>query len=183
MNLPGSSKTLFAFAELPTIPRYYDNEPVLTGDAPFDKGQWARHDVAKKWDTMTWVERCEWEWYGSSKWLYEKYLEVEAGYYDHPVDIVLMASPKFELDVGSDAQDVATALLKNVGGVHKYVNGNGNDLTEVAYEAENGNIRRRAHDWGLSYKDSRVDQEFLHNQRCQYRVKWETGLVFEKRAT
>jgi len=139
---PGAEKTSFAFVKLPEKPFEWDGVDLAEHDGEHGIHMREERDVAKKWNQMTWQERCQWEWYDRTTYLYRQYKDVEPGYYDHPGEIVLMASPKFEEELAETATELATQLRENAGAKHKYVNGKGDDLAELHFKANSGNERR-----------------------------------------
>jgi hypothetical protein len=163
---PGAPKDQYAFVQLPE-PAHDWSHLDLEG---VDK--WKFHyreetDVSKRWNTMSWTERCHWEWYDKHAHLFREYPEVAPGYYHHPANIVLMGSPKFEAADGQDL-DLARTLQNNEGSKHRYVNGHGDDLAEDAWEAAVGHARelnpRRQHSnrfYDLSVeKQQKVERDF-----------------------
>lgn len=151
VKVPGNDKVLFAFMKLPTKPNdHEDNDRV---DDALEEDHWAQHArqeraIAQKWDTMSWHERCQWEWHDSHDWLQSQYKDCEPGYYHHPEDITLMSSPKFEGEESGDAMLLAEELVINAGAKHKYVNGKGDDLAEERFAAANGGQERQ---WNYGY--------------------------------
>ena len=150
-KVPGNDKALFAFVKLPSSPPLH--EDLTTYDdlgetySEHAKHQREEHAIAQKWSTMTWEERCQWEWHDSHDWLQRQYKDVEPGYYHYPEDITLMSSPKFEAEDGED-QAFATQLRENAGTKHKYVNGKGDNLAEERFKAANGGQERQ---WNYGY--------------------------------
>lgn len=140
VKAPGNDKVLFAFARLPESPSAWDD--VDLDDLDRFNGEHGNHmreerDTAKKWDTMTWAERCQWDWYDRNAYLHRQYKDhVEPGYYDHPADIVLMSSPKFKEELVEAATGVAIELRENAEAKHKYVNGKCYDLVTERWRME-----------------------------------------------
>lgn len=160
VKAPGAEKVSFAFVKLPNKPNDHEDNDRLDADLPED--HWAQHAreeraIAQKWDTMSWAERCQWEWHDSHDWLQRQYKDCEPGYYHHPEDITLMSSPKFEAEDGEDVE-FATKLRENAGSKHKYVNGKGDDLAEVRWVRDHNNGEERAWNYGyrrgFGYSDS-----------------------------
>jgi hypothetical protein len=119
------SKKLFAFAELPTPPHHHDDD-VISGyvtnhgykeDHEFIQRLRKEADVASRWETMTWMERCEGERY---------------------ISISLMSTPKFDSDEGPGARDVADMLRANVDRKYLYLDGNRNDLATKRWLEKTG---------------------------------------------
>lgn len=150
---PGAEKASFAFVKLPEKPTTYDDMDL--DNLPHHDSEHVKHmreerAIAQKWDTMTWQERCQWEWHDSHDWLQRTYKDCEPGYYHHPEDIVLMASPKFEEELTEMAMDLARELRENAKAKHKYVNGKGDDLSELRWQKESNGDQER--DWHYGYR-------------------------------
>lgn len=144
------AKTLFAFVQLPTPPHDFGDDMDF-GDDSHGAHMRAEREVARAWETMSWEERCKWAWYDTNFWTYTQYRDgVPEGYYDHPGDIVLLTSPKFEAEVTDmgDATELAKKLFDNAESKHKYVNGKGDDLAEAEFVLSNNNHPR---EWPSQY--------------------------------
>lgn len=167
VKVPNNERPLFAFAALPTAPSDYATFPELDDLARHEGSHYdhmrEERAVAQKWATMTWLERCQWDWYDKSEYLCRQYEDqVPPGYYHHPVDIVLMSSPKMEAEVTEDCAELARQLRENRDAKHKYVNGHGDDLAEVRFMTlHNGGMER---DWHVPrnnnwYRLSQMEQQ------------------------
>ena len=201
VKVPGGDKALFAFVKLPTKPTTYDGMDL--DNLPHHQDEHVKHmreerAIAQRWDTMTWAERCQWEWHDSHDWLQRTYKDTEYGYYHHPEDIVLMASPKFEAEDGQDT-DFAAVLRENAASKHKYVNGKGDDIAELAWQVSNGGNERDWHygyrsghgysqDWYRVSDEERRRREREHHARVQVeylacRVKFQKELEWVQTTT
>lgn len=147
---PGAEKASFAFLKLPEAPTVYEDESVYDRDDEWSKHAREERAIAQKWDQMTWLERCQWDWHDSKDYLQRQYKDCEPGYYHHPEDIVLMASPKFEEELVEMAVDLARRVRENATSKHKYVNGKGDDLAEERWKRDhNGGEERQ---WNYGYR-------------------------------
>ncbi len=176
------SKVFFAFLELPTKPYDWTSLDLDAFPRDYVYNRYREEAaVAKKWDSMSWAERCQWSWYDSKKIMQQQYPEAAPGYYYQPGDIALMSSPKFEADVGVE-QELSERLKINEGAKHCYVNGHGDDLAEDEWLKNGGSPRewepRRL--WGdrrLTIEAERrahyvkVKEEYINARR-----KFQTGL-------
>jgi hypothetical protein len=178
---PNCSKTCFAFMKLPT--REAPTEPY---EQPYTHGSitdaWRidhrkGYDTRANWKSMTWRERCTFDWVTQ----YSMY--GGARNYENWESIVMMASPKFEADVGELDGEFFEELKANVRGKHAYRTSTGyNDLSE---EWRLGPGARRPHvssDYRLSHqereealrKGQRQQELDVLNTRKEYRdaLKW-----------
>lgn len=177
VKAPGAEKASFAFVSLPSSPplhedprdlEYFDN---MCGYSEHAKHRREERAIAQRWDTMTWAERCQWEWHDNREWLQRQYKDqVEPGYYHRPGDIVLMSSPKFEEEVNAHAPEFAWSLRVNSGCEHKYVNGKGDDLAEEHFKAANGGEERQ---WHYGYRPGRGYDHFWYGLSDPERKKHE----------
>lgn len=157
---PDVEKHSYAFVKLPERPSDYND--IELDDLERFNSEHCNHmreerDIAKKWEQMTWQERCQWDWYDRNAYLYRQYKDVEPGYYDHPEEIVLMTSPKFEEELVETAHDIAVQLRENAGAKHKYVNGIGVDLAEERWKRDHNDGENRQ--WNYDY---RCDFKWFH---------------------
>jgi hypothetical protein len=146
VKVPGSTKASFAFVKLPTSPPIYDH--IRTDDLDRYDGIHGEHmreerAIAQRWESMTWQERCQWDWFASNEYLYRQYKDVTPGYYDRPAKIVLMSSPKFEVEASGPEFGLAEQLKVNIASKHKYVDGNDNDLAEIRWQKDHNNGQPR----------------------------------------
>lgn len=152
VRAPGAKQLQYAFVKMPEPPHtYYETvEDVLAARAAdsnqeirYAKNHYREMEAAVRtrqdWPTMTWAQRCDWEWYVSRSFTYDTYSDqVPAGYYDSPEPIVLMTDPKFDADTGDVAEDLARSLRVNAKDKHLYHNGHSDDLSEKMYVSEHG---------------------------------------------
>lgn len=176
VKVPGNERALFAFAALPTPPCDHGDEVLDVDRYSGEHGAHLREEreVHRKWAAMTWLERCQWDWYDRNDYLHRQYPGVPPDYYNHPVDIVLMSSPKFEAEVTEDCTDLARQLRANDGAKHKYVNGKGEDLSEERFKLTNGGHERqwmhpRIHGYDFSWY--RLSYEEQEKREREYKAK------------
>ncbi len=132
-KVPDSKKPLFAFVELPEAPDDHAGEDLDGAEAAvFHYIEVARkeREVAKKWPSMSWLERCEWS---------RQARYTETTYYE---DIVMLSSPKFDAETSDDCTELVEQFRLNAGSQHKYVDGFRQDLAENRYQKANGGQSR-----------------------------------------
>jgi hypothetical protein len=123
VTAPGNDKTLYALLELPQKPEKREIEPGVDFDQSWIEIINKINDISDAWDTMSWMQRCEWDW--ADQYWYTKVPQFRGA------NVVLMASPKFEFEVSADASDLVKEVRDNVECRHVYVNGSGQDLAEI----------------------------------------------------
>lgn len=137
VKCPGDNKAKFAFVEMPTREEDDENEAseaelragMMNNDKWID-AHLKERAVMKGWDSMTWRERCEFDWVG--RWRLYDY--TGNGLSENYCDIKLMSSPKFEADVGDVGPEFLVELKDNVDAKHAYVAASAtwkNDLSET----------------------------------------------------
>lgn len=157
---PAAKKPAYAFIQLPVKPL-----KVVSHNSGYDPDPaWVKHNewassIVDKWDSMSWTERCQWDWFDQHKWYYERPGVVP---YDRSEDIVLMASPKFEFEVADNAQLLVENVRNNVEGRHAYVNGVRDDLSEI-HSLGRGVRRQTAPDYGHQYGTMTWEQRQARN--------------------
>jgi hypothetical protein len=155
---PGVEKVQFAFVQLPEKPNDWEGHDIDSwGNDHHTNHYKEEREASKKWDSWSWTDRCQWDWYDSKEYLHRQYPSAAAGYYHSPGNIILMTSPKFEADVGDDTV-LADWLRLNEGSKHRYINGHGDDLAEVDWKKANGDIDRV---WKLplDYREHYADRQ------------------------
>lgn len=137
VKVPGAKKVNFAFVKLP-MPSTIDYSSKLND--PNSTETWieyarAQQAIVKRWDTMTWQERCQWNWYDQHDYMQILSKEPEFGFFHRSENITLMASPKFEEELAGMELELAEQLKANVMYKHMYVNNKGIDLA-IAYNRQ-----------------------------------------------
>jgi len=150
-------KAMYAFVVLPTCPDAVDLDDIANR-----QDEWAKHareenTIVENWSNMSWVERCQWDWYDSKEYMQRMYKDAEPGYYYAPEPIVLMSSPKFEEELSDVEEEFAAQLRANDALVHKYFNGNREDLAETRWRYLFNNGRER--DWYAYNRYGQRDQK------------------------
>lgn len=141
----GIDKTFYAFIAMPERqpPEQQDDvdidDKILGGD-PVWQERWKKarkfeREVSRKWNTLTWREKCKFEWEDS----YNMCRGPNEQTYTHHEDIVLMASPKFESEVGKLEQDFFEEIKTNGALSHDYVDGNRNSILETEFKKAHSN--------------------------------------------
>lgn len=130
----GVDKVFYAFIEMPhkDMPEQETDEDIdamEVGGDPAWQAQWRKarkydREVARKWDSLTWRERCKFSWDDT----YNLYGMPQREKYVHYESIMLMSSPKFEAEAGVLEPDFFEDLRTNTGNQHDYVNGNKNSI-------------------------------------------------------
>ena len=120
-----SGKILYAFMQMPNVGEPQESTPIVETDSVWEKQRKYRCEVSRRWATMTWREKCQFAWdddYNKHKHTadQEKYIRREA--------IVLLSSPKFEVDVGVLEKDFFEELKDNPENKHDYTDGFGSSL-------------------------------------------------------
>ena len=183
-----SGKLMYAFCELPRPPHVW-RESAERAQDPYEvepprvKHERLEREVAAKWADMSWIERCQWEWYDSHEYQHALYPEVGPGYYYHPGPLVIMSSlPKFAAELDDTAFELAQQVVTNVDAAHCYINGNGDDLAESVDETSSG-ISNAGNwydqQWPRRSDEQRRDDERKEKDRCQaQRVRFRDSLVW-----
>jgi len=109
------TKSFFAFVQMPEAPRNWDDVDLDAHYYGNCREEWkAEREIAKKWDSMSWVDRCQWTWYDQREFTQKQYPTATPGYYHCPGNIVLMSSPKFEADVGEEVEFAERIRLNEI---------------------------------------------------------------------
>jgi len=136
----GIEKTFYAFIAMPEkeAPEEEDDtdiDELDVGGPPAWAEQWKKsrkldREVARKWDTLTWRQKCKHAWDDS----YNMYRDPKETKYVHHEGIVLMSSPKFEADVGVLELDFFEEIKSNAQRQHDYMDGNRNSILSAEFK-------------------------------------------------
>lgn len=136
----GNPKTFYAFIAMPEkeAPEALDDADIdaeICGGAPEWQERWKKtrkyeRSIARKWNAMTWREKCKFAWDDSYN-MYREPVEVKHVYHE---GIVLMASPKFEAEAGTLEQDFFEEIKLNADRQHDYLDGNRNSILSAEFK-------------------------------------------------
>jgi hypothetical protein len=138
-------KTFYAFIPMPEkeAPEALNDDDIdaeLCGGAPEWQERWKKtrkyeREIARKWSTMTWREKCKYAWDDS----YNMYRPSNQPVYTHYEGIVLMASPKFEAEAGELEKDFFEEIKANEKNQHEYLDGNRNSILSTEFKKAHPN--------------------------------------------
>lgn len=165
VKVPDGKKPLFAFMEMPNCPEKWDGN----GRPEYQKKAARSAEVVAQWHQMTWEQRCDYVW--REQYVYPDDNRKSFVYHS---DIVLMASPKFDVELPDDQANEEFAKSKRVLHQHEMKSGTGVDMAEDWWEKTHNAGRRRDWDrnWASRYTYQQKESDIQKN-RVEWREKVE----------
>ena len=131
---PKLPKKMFAFMAMPVQPKHLiDVSGHLNSDPKRLAWVNGNNELFDSWHKLTWTQRCHKTWEVENHWRDGSRWRAEA-------DVVLMASPKFEADIGANETELVEHV-KRAGQRHQYVDSNKIEYIEKFFAEANGTNR------------------------------------------